>query len=374
MSAWICHQRPESASCAFLTAVWSNSEGQVKSGTSPATFSSLGCDATGWPQLCPTSPNIFLGANGGTFPDPSPSVSLQSHRPTPWSRSEGASMTNGPASVSVPTTGSTEDRAPSCLPSCWCVFILDRTSPADPSSDWYAPVEHWGNYEGASVMVVPPVKQEPAPHLVSLKPVCCMLVLSVHIQWHRTSDLHVPAGSKGFVLLNFQASEPENREDPSAGAARAKKRRRRKKNTEEEGASDAQVRWHNVRFLLPLASARCFVTKVIVWKQTAKLGAAPADIPAPASKKQNPSISSSQSRCQRVLLSPGLNMHFYPSFNSCGGCVSLQRGPSRARSLPNPPRRKRPAGKSEARTQDQMQMIVRHGTCNNYQTLEIVSE
>lgn len=51
MSAWICHQRPESAFCAFSAAAWSSSEGQMKSGTSPA----LGCDATGWPQLRPTS-------------------------------------------------------------------------------------------------------------------------------------------------------------------------------------------------------------------------------------------------------------------------------------------------------------------------------
>lgn len=373
MSAWICHQRPESASCSCSAAAWSSSKGQMKSGTGPATFSPLGCDATGWPRLRPTSPNIFSGANGSTFPDPSPFVSLQSHRPTPRSCSGGASMTNGLASVSVPTTGSTEDHAPSCLPSCWCVFILDRTSPVDPSSDWYAPVEHWGNYEGVSVMAAPPVKQEPAPHVVSLKAVCCiMLVLSVHIQWHRSSGLHAPASSKGFVVLNFQASESENREDPSDGAARAKKRRRRKKNTEEEDASDAQVRCRNVRFL---ASARRFVTKVAVWKQRAKLGAAPVDIPAPASKKQNPSISSSQSRCQLVLLSPGLK----PAFLSIhqllwGGGVSLQKGLSRARSLPNPPRRKRPAWKCEARTQDHMQMIVRHGTCNNYQTLEIVSE
>lgn len=129
------------------------------------------------------------------------------------------------------------------------------------------------------------------------------------------------------MVLNFQVSESENREDPSDGAAK-KRRRRRKKNTEEEGASDAQVRWPNVRFLLLLASARCFFTKIAVWKQTAKLGAAPADIPAPASKKQNPSFSSSQSRCQQLLLSPGLNMHFYPSFNSCGGGVFPCRGVS----------------------------------------------
>ncbi|XP_056877470.1 protein LYRIC-like isoform X3 [Takifugu flavidus] len=164
---------------------WSSSEGQMKSGTSPAATSALGCDAT------------------------------------------------EPPSNPAERRGSQYDE--------WSGF--NRTSPADPSSDWYAPVEHWGNYEGVSVMAAPPVKQEPAPHVVSLKP----------------------------------ASESEKREDPSDGAARAKKRRRRKKNPEEEGASDAQ---------------------------TAKLGAAPADIPAPASKKQNPSISSSQKGSQQSTQPP----------------------------------------------------------------------
>ncbi|XP_011607234.2 protein LYRIC-like isoform X1 [Takifugu rubripes] len=166
-------------------AAWSSSEGQMKSGTSPAAFSALGCDAT------------------------------------------------EPPSNPAERRGSQYDE--------WSGF--NRTSPADPSSDWYAPVEHWGNYEGVSVMAAPPVKQEPAPHVVSLKP----------------------------------ATESEKREDPSDGAARAKKRRRRKKNTEEEGASDAQ---------------------------TAKLSAAPADIPAPASKKQNPSISSSQKGSQQSTQPP----------------------------------------------------------------------
>lgn len=142
------------------------------------------------------------------------------------------------------------------------------------------------------------------------------------------------------MVLNFQVSESENREDPSDGAAK-KRRRRRKKNTEEEGASDAQVRWRNVRFLLLLASARCFFTKIAVWKQTAKLGAAPADIPAPASKKQNPSFSSSQSRCQQLLLSPGLNMHFYPSFNSCGGGCFPAEGSQQSTQPPKPSQKKK---------------------------------
>lgn len=177
-SAWICHQRPESASCAFWAAAWSSSEGQMKSGTSPATFSALGCDATGWPQLRPTSPNVFPGALFLTLHLLSPSRATVQ----PRGAAAGEPLWWMVWLQWVSTTSSTKDRAPSCLPSCWCVFILDRTSPVDPSSDWYAPVEHWGNYEGVSVMAAPPVKQEPAPPVVSLKPVCCInSTLSVHI-------------------------------------------------------------------------------------------------------------------------------------------------------------------------------------------------
>lgn len=46
------------------------------------------------------------------------------------------------------------------------MFTLARTAPVDPSSDWYAPVEHWGNYEGLAVIAAPPVKRDPAANKV----------------------------------------------------------------------------------------------------------------------------------------------------------------------------------------------------------------
>lgn len=46
------------------------------------------------------------------------------------------------------------------------MFTLARAAPVDPSSDWYAPVEHWGNYEGLAVIVAPPVKRDPAANKV----------------------------------------------------------------------------------------------------------------------------------------------------------------------------------------------------------------
>lgn len=363
MSAWMCHQRPESASCAFSAAAWSSSEGQMKSGTSPA----LGCDATGWPQLRPTSSREHF-SSPFTFclpPEP-PSNPAELQRGNQYDEWSGFSE--------WPDNRFHGGSCPVRLTLLLMCVYFRQDVPSRPRLWLVCPSGTLGKLrrglcDGGASSEARTCSSRGFSKTGMLYNFSFVRAHSV------TSGLHSPAGSKGFVVLNFQASESENREDPSDGAARAKKRRRRKKNTEEEGTSDTQVQWNSVRFLLLLASARCFVTKVTVWKQTVKLGAAPADISAPASKKQNPNVSSAQSRCQQLLLSPGLNMHFYPSFNSCvWGGVSLQKDLSRARSLPNPPRRKRPAGKSEARTQDQMQMIVRHGKCNNYQTLEIVSE
>lgn len=76
---------------------------------------------------------------------------------------------------------------------------------ADPSSDWNAPSEHWGNYEEPPVMVTPapPPKEQPVPN---------------------------------------KASEDEkDTEDPSNGAAKSKRRRKKKKKTEEEAPSEAQT-------------------------------------------------------------------------------------------------------------------------------------
>ncbi|XP_029022501.1 metadherin a isoform X2 [Betta splendens] len=78
---------------------------------------------------------------------------------------------------------------------------------ADPSCDWNAPAEHWGNYEE------PPVLMTPAP-LAKLK--------------------EQPEPSK-------VSEDDKDVEDPSGGAARSKKKRKKKKKTEEEAATDAQM-------------------------------------------------------------------------------------------------------------------------------------
>ncbi|XP_062291556.1 metadherin a isoform X3 [Scomber scombrus] len=114
----------------------------------------------------------------------------------------------------------------------------------DPSSDWNAPSEHWGNYEEPPVLATPapPLKEQPAPSKVS--------------------------------------EDEKDSEDPAGGAAKSKKRRRKKKKTEEEAASEAQT-----------ASTVPQVPK-------------PQELPAPASKKQNPSISSSQKKSEQVVEPP----------------------------------------------------------------------
>ncbi|XP_072225972.1 metadherin a isoform X4 [Leuresthes tenuis] len=115
---------------------------------------------------------------------------------------------------------------------------------ADPSSDWNAPVEHWGNYE------VPPVPVAPAP---------------------LQRDQPVPS----------KVSEDEKDvEDPSGGAAKSKKNRKKKKKTEEPPASDAQT-----------ASTAGAVTKA-------------QELPALPSKKQNNSISSSHKKSEQVVEPP----------------------------------------------------------------------
>ncbi|KAM4539379.1 metadherin a isoform 1-T1 [Odontesthes bonariensis] len=114
----------------------------------------------------------------------------------------------------------------------------------DPSSDWNAPVEHWGNYE------VPPVPVAPAP---------------------LQRDQPVPS----------KVSEDEKDvEDPSGGAAKSKKNRKKKKKTEEPPASDAQT-----------ASTAGAVTKA-------------QELPVLPSKKQNNSISSSQKKSEQVVEPP----------------------------------------------------------------------
>ncbi|XP_076610422.1 metadherin a isoform X1 [Chaetodon auriga] len=75
----------------------------------------------------------------------------------------------------------------------------------DPSSDWNAPAEHWGNYEEPPVLVTPapPAKEQPVPNKVS--------------------------------------EDEKDVEDPSGAAAKSKKKRKKKKKSEEEAASEAQT-------------------------------------------------------------------------------------------------------------------------------------
>lgn len=113
----------------------------------------------------------------------------------------------------------------------------------DPSSDWSAPEVPWGNYEEPPVLVTPapPVKEQPVPNKVS--------------------------------------EDEKDTDDPAGGAAKSKKKRKKKKKTEEE-ASEAQT-----VSAVPLVST---IPK-------------PQEPPALASKKQNPSISTSQKKSEQTV-------------------------------------------------------------------------
>ncbi|KAM8841332.1 metadherin a isoform 2-T3 [Spinachia spinachia] len=76
---------------------------------------------------------------------------------------------------------------------------------ADPSCDWKAPEEHWGNYEEPPVLVTPapPPKEQPVPNKVS--------------------------------------EDEKDSQDPSGGGDKSKKKRKKKQKTEEEPTSEAQT-------------------------------------------------------------------------------------------------------------------------------------
>ncbi|XP_026203221.1 metadherin a isoform X2 [Anabas testudineus] len=115
----------------------------------------------------------------------------------------------------------------------------------DPGSDWNAPTEHWGNYEESPVLISPGPLPKPKEQPVPNKP-------------------------------SVDEKDPE---DPSEGAAKSKKKRKKKKKTEEEAAAEAQME-----------SPALLVNAV----------PKPQELPALASKKQNPSISSPQKSEQIV--------------------------------------------------------------------------
>ncbi|KAM9838613.1 metadherin a [Aulostomus maculatus] len=108
---------------------------------------------------------------------------------------------------------------------------INGVAATDPSSDWNAPVEHWGNYEE------PPVTMAPAPLL------------------------------KQQPFPNKVLADEKDTEDPTGGAAKSKKKRKKKKKSEEEATPEAQMVY-----------------------------TVPDQVPVPASRKQNLSISSSQKR------------------------------------------------------------------------------
>lgn len=116
----------------------------------------------------------------------------------------------------------------------------------DPSSDWNAPVEHWGNYEE------PPMLMTPAP-----------------VQ-------------KEQLLTNKASEDERDTEDPSGGAAKSKKKRKKKKKTDEEASDPQAMSTVHLVYTVPK----------------------PQELPALPSKKQNASISSSQKRSEQIVEPP----------------------------------------------------------------------
>ncbi|XP_071378206.1 metadherin a isoform X1 [Centroberyx affinis] len=118
---------------------------------------------------------------------------------------------------------------------------------ADPSSDWNAPVEHWGNYEEAPVLATPaaPAKDQPAPNKVS--------------------------------------DDEKDTEDAAGGAAKSKKKKKKKKKAEEEAAAVAQA----VNSVPPVNT----IPK-------------PQEPPAVASNKPPPNMHSSQKKSEQVVEPP----------------------------------------------------------------------
>ncbi|XP_068584547.1 metadherin a isoform X2 [Cebidichthys violaceus] len=184
---------PKPQSWGQETQAWSSIDGRIKTDLNPVTFSMLGLNTT----------------------DPiSNSMELQ------WARRPDV-----------------DDE--------WSGF--NGMAAVDPSSDWNAPEEHWGNYEEPLVLVTPaaPLKEQPVPNKVS--------------------------------------EDEKDTDDPSGGADKSKKKRKKKKKTEEEAAADAQM-----------------VSTVTPVNAKPK----PQEPPVLATKKQNPSTSSSQKKSEQIAEPP----------------------------------------------------------------------
>ncbi|XP_054461413.1 metadherin a isoform X2 [Anoplopoma fimbria] len=184
---------PKTQSWGQETQAWSGIDGRIKTDLNPVTFSMLGLNTT----------------------DPiSNSVELQ------W-----------------PRRPDVDDE--------WSGF--NGMAAVDPSSDWNAPEEHWGNYEEPPVLVTPapPMKEQP--------------------------------------VLNKVSEDEKDNDEPSGGADKSKKKRKKKKKTEEDAASEAQMVSTG-----PLVNAK----------------PKPQEPPVQATRKQPPSTSSSQKKSEQTVEPP----------------------------------------------------------------------
>ncbi|XP_010898233.3 metadherin a isoform X1 [Esox lucius] len=95
---------------------------------------------------------------------------------------------------------------------------LNGITAADPSSDWNAPTELWGNYEEPSAVVAcvpPPQDSAPRPQDSAPRPQDSAPRLQ---------------GTKG-------SDEEKEKDDPAGGAVKSKKKKKKKKKPEEEGGA-----------------------------------------------------------------------------------------------------------------------------------------
>ncbi|XP_008299232.1 metadherin a isoform X2 [Stegastes partitus] len=184
-----------------------------------------------------------------TQPEPQPWV----QESQAWTGIDGRIKPDlNPVSFSMLGLNTTE-RISNSIELQWASHVDDQWSgfngmaAADPSSDWNAPAEHWGNYEEPPVLVTPAPLQKEQP------------------------------------LPNKVSEDEKDAEDPSGGASKSKKKRKKKKKSEEEAASEAQK-----------------VSTAPIVNAAPKL----QELPVQSSKKQNTSISSSQKKSEQTVEPP----------------------------------------------------------------------
>ncbi|KAM4597552.1 uncharacterized protein ACJ7VT_022331 [Polymixia lowei] len=125
---------------------------------------------------------------------------------------------------------------------------INGMAAVDPSSDWNAPVEHWGNYEEPPVLVTlaPPPKEQPRPHKVT--------------------------------------EDEKETDDPAGTAANSKKKKKKKKKAEEEAASVSET-----------VSSVPSVNKVSKPEELQPVG---------PSNKQPPKVPASQKKSEQIMEPP----------------------------------------------------------------------